>query len=236
MKMISREVNVVVGASSSIGIELLTRFRAKNTFTIGTFNTFHDHTSSDEEIFLHLDLGSDESIQDFVFKVGCLVSHIDTIVFLSGVLPGKNLSEYLLIDLEDVITVNFSGQVKLIKSLLPFLDNRSHIIMISSISAQRGSYDPIYAASKGAILSFVKAVASGSSEFRINAIAPGLIKNSSMFFQMSEERREYHRQQVFNGKLLDISDLARIIFDLSREHWKHLNGACIDLNGGQYLR
>ncbi len=234
--MINNEVNLVVGASSSIGIELMTKFRSKNTFTIGTFNNFHNHTTSEQEIYLHLDLASDESILNFVNKLGSLVSHIDTIVFLSGVLPGKNLSGYSLNDLENVISVNFSGQVKLIKSLLPFLDSKSHIIMMSSISAQRGSYDPIYAASKGAILSFVKSIASGSLGFRINAIAPGLIEDSAMFFQMAEVRRAYHRQHVFNGELLKTSDLAKIIFDLSRQHWKHLNGACIDINGGQYLR
>jgi 3-oxoacyl-[acyl-carrier protein] reductase len=234
--MNTREVILVIGSSSSIGVELLTKFRANNSFIIGTFNTLHNHGTNENEIYLSLDLRSDESILNFVNKVGSLITHIDTIVFLSGVLPGKNLNEYSLNELENVISVNFSGQVKLIKGLLPLLDSKSHIIMISSISAQRGSYDPIYSASKGAILSFVKAMASVSVGFRINALAPGLIEDSAMFFQMSKERREYHRQQAFNRQLLNISDLASIIFDLSRKHWKHLNGACIDLNGGQYLR
>ena len=110
------------------------------------------------------------------------------------------------------------------------------ILMISSISAQRGSYDPIYAASKGAILSFVKSIANGLGGTRVNAIAPGLIEDSAMFNEMSIERREFHRQQKSNKQLLDISDFSRIIFDLSRNHWKHLNGACIDLNAGQYVR
>lgn len=234
--MKTREVILIVGASSSIGIEVLTKFKEKNSFIIGTFSTLNNHATNENEVYLNLDLRSDESILNFVEKVHDLISHIDTVVFLSGVLPGKNLNGYSFMELENVISVNFSGQVKLIKCLLPLLDCKSHIIMISSISAQRGSYDPIYSASKGAILSFVKALASVSAGVRINAIAPGLIEDSTMFFQMSKERREYHRQQVFNRQLLSIADLASIIFDLTREHWKHLNGACIDLNGGQYLR
>jgi hypothetical protein len=42
--------------------------------------------------------------------------------------------------------------------------------------------------------------------------------------------------QTNSGKLLNEEDLAKIIFDLCQDHWNHLNGACIDLNGGQYVR
>ena len=38
------------------------------------------------------------------------------------------------------------------------------------------------------------------------------------------------------GRLLDPADLAEVIADLLEGHWSHLNGACIDLNGGQYVR
>jgi 3-oxoacyl-[acyl-carrier protein] reductase len=108
--------------------------------------------------------------------------------------------------------------------------------MISSISAQRGSYDPIYAASKAAILSFVKSLAVGLGGVRVNAIAPGLIEDSTMYKEMSVDRQELHRQQTSQKRLLHISDLADVIYDISKNHWKHLNGACIDLNGGQYVR
>ena len=51
-----------------------------------------------------------------------------------------------------------------------------------------------------------------------------------------EIRGLLHKKQIFSGNLLDKDDLAKIIFDLCQDHWGHLNGACIDLNGGQYLR
>jgi hypothetical protein len=30
--------------------------------------------------------------------------------------------------------------------------------------------------------------------------------------------------------------LSQIVFDLCQDHWSHLNGACIDLNGGEHVR
>lgn len=234
--MIKKENILIVGASSSIGRGIISKFKSPSTNIIATYHS-KKNIKQEENIYRRkLDLKNNKSIENFIKMVHSVASHIDIAIFLSGILPGKNLKEYNLADLEKVMTVNFTGQAKVIKGLLPLLDSDSQIIMISSISAQRGSYDPIYAASKGAILSFVKSLAIGLGGIRVNAIAPGLIENSTMYKEMSIERQELHRQQTAQKRLLQVSDLSDIIYDISRSHWKHLNGACIDLNAGQYVR
>lgn len=226
---------IIVGASSSIGNSVVSKFRSPSNRIIASYSSKHIKPGKNV-CPLKLDLKINESIENFIKEVRLIVSHIDTLIFLAGILPGKNLKEYRPADIEKVMTVNFTGQVKVIKGILPLFDSSSQIIMISSIAAQKGSYDPIYAASKGAILSFVKSLASEFGGVRVNAIAPGLIEDSTMCKEMSVSRRELHRQQTFQKQLLSISDLAEVIYDISQEHWKHMNGACIDLNGGQYVR
>jgi 3-oxoacyl-[acyl-carrier protein] reductase len=227
---------IIVGASSSIGKSIISKFRSPSTHIIASYFTKKDIKPEDNIHPLELDLKREQSIENFIKKVHLLASHIDTAIFLAGILPGKNLKEYNLADMEKVMTINFTGQAKVIKGLLPLLDSDSQIIMISSISARRGSYDPIYAASKGAILAFVKSLAVGLGGVRVNAIAPGLIEDSTMYKEMSVDRQELHRQQTSQKRLLCMSDLADVIYDISQSHWKHLNGACIDLNGGQYVK
>lgn len=227
---------LIVGGSSSIGGAIVAKFHSPSTNIITSYFKKKDCKFDDDTQALALDLTSDASIENFVTAVKSTIPHIHTAIFLAGILPGKSLREYDIADIENVMTVNFSGQVKLIKRLLPLFIQGSHIIMISSISAQRGSYDPIYAASKGAILSFVKSFAGGPEKIRINAIAPGLIQDSTMYNEMTQARQELHRQQTFQKKLLSAADLAGVIYDISQDHWKHLDGACIDLNGGQYVR
>ena len=227
---------IIVGASSSIGSAIVSKFRSPSTRIIATYFSKQDIGSKDDLYPVKLDLNKKQSVDKFVKTVKSIIPHINTAIFLAGILPGNNLKEYNEADIEKVMAVNFTGQVKVIKGLLPLLDSDSQIIMISSISAQKGSYDPIYAASKGAILSFVKSLANGLDGIRVNAIAPGLIENSSMYKEMSIERQELHRQQTSKKRLLEMSDLSDIIYDISQNHWKHLNGACIDLNGGQYVR
>lgn len=227
---------IIVGASSSIGSEIVSKFRSLSTQIFATYHSKQNIKLKGNIHQIKLDLNKSKSIEYFIKRLQSIVSHVDTAIFLAGILPGKNLSDYNLTDMETVMMVNFTGQAKVIKGLMPLFDSNSQIIMISSISAQRGSYDPIYAASKGAILSFVKSLAVGLSGVRINAIAPGLIEDSTMYKEMAVERREFHRSQTLNKQLLSISDLSDIIFDISKNHWKHLNGACIDLNAGQYVR
>ena len=60
------------------------------------------------------------------------------------------MDDYADEDIERVMTINFSGQAKLLKKIMSLLTQQASILMYSSISGQRGSYDLIYAASKGA--------------------------------------------------------------------------------------
>ena len=229
---------IILGGSSSIGKAICNQFNNQGNKVISTYFLKDDsaNTPKNAESFW-LDLNSDKSIIDFSNKLVSDKINVDILISLAGILPGKNLSEYSFEEIDNVLSVNFSGQAKLIRNILPLLTKKSRLLLFSSISAQKGSYDPIYAASKGALLSFIKSlVPSLPIESTVNAIAPGLIKDSTMFRNMSHDRQEFHKEQIHSGKLLDEDDLAKIIFDLCQDHWSHLNGACIDLNGGQYVR
>ena len=230
-------VVLVVGGSSSVGLCICDRFLRLDTQVIATYKNQRPSDSTGNIDWVHLDLASETSINELLTLVSRRVSKLDVVIMASGLLPGKSLGAYKFQEMEEVVAVNFTGQAKSISLLLPMLNSGASILMFSSISAQRGSFDPIYAASKSALHGFVKSLAVSLPEgVRINAIAPGLIEDSSMFEDMSPDRQDFHRSQIPSGALLQQSDLANIVFDVSQAYWKHLNGACIDLNGGQYVR
>ncbi len=227
---------IILGGSSSIGKAICNQFNTQDNKIISTYLDNSENNPKNTES-IYLNLNDNKSIINFSKKLASEKISIDILVSLAGILPGKNLLEYSFEEIDEVLSVNFSGQAKLIRNILPLLNNKSKLLLFSSISAQKGSYDPIYSASKGAILSFIKSVLPSIPEgSTINAIAPGLIQDSTMFKDMTKDRQEFHKKQIFSGNLLDKDDLAKIIFDLCQDHWMHLNGACIDLNGGQYLR
>jgi len=228
---------LIVGASSSIGRAILAKFCSPTNHVVATYCSNCCFRPEDRVSTIALDLSQDASIKQCSDRVKDSLGYIDLGIFLPSILPGKRLQDYTSAEIERVMIINFTGQAKLAMELLPLLAEGSQLIFVSSISAQKGSYDPLYSASKGAILSFVKSLAQSlAPRTRVVAIAPGLIEASTMFERMDPERRKYHLSRIPTKTFLQQADLATIIFDLSQDHWKHLNGACIDLNGGEYVR
>lgn len=227
---------LIVGGSSSVGRAIVERFRRDGAKLLCTYR--QDPVDFGPGVrAVALDLTIPESIERFVGEVVPGFGQLDLAVLLPGILAGRDLRSYDEGEIDRIITVNLTGQVKLIRRLLPHLRHGSQILMMSSISAHRGSYDPVYAASKGAILSLVRSLATWlAPDIRANAIAPGLIEGSTMYQQFTPERRAVHLSQIPMRRFLQAEDLAEVIRDLAQPHWSHLNGACIDLNGGQYVR
>jgi 3-oxoacyl-[acyl-carrier protein] reductase len=135
-------------------------------------------------------------------------------------------------EINEVVDLNFTSNIHIIKALLPHLKMNSNVILMSSISAIRGSFDPVYAASKAAQIGLVRSLALWNKDkYKINAIAPSLIDNSSMYFDMSAQRRAFHKANSSAKKLVTKSDIAKLIFDLCEPDSKYVNGEIIEING-----
>lgn len=160
---------------------------------------------------------------------------IDALVILVGVLPGKSLNAYDASEIARVMTINFVGPACLVKELLPHMGEGSRVLLMSSIAA-RGSFDPIYAASKAALEGFVRSMAESeaASKIRFNAIAPGLIADSSMCDAMLSKRRAEHVKQTPTGRLTTLSEIANIIVDVCcSPAWENVNGHVFTVDGGR---
>lgn len=237
-KNYSKQNILIIGGSSTVGLSIAKVFKSNAKHIIISFHKNKINSLKNKNIStLELNLCDKESINLFVKRVKKTVKKLDVILFISGVLPGAKLENYNKNNFEEVMSINFSSQAIILKEILSLIHSKSKIIMFSSISGQKGSFDPIYAASKGAILSFVKSMVSQIPKgATINAVAPSLIEDSSMYFAMKKKRRDYHKSKTQSGELLKTDDLSNIIYDLCKPHWNHLNGSCIDINGGQYVR
>jgi len=228
---------LIIGASSSLGSSVIKAFSTSGYDVLATYNSYPIVDIDDEKIIsVKLDLSSEKSISHFYGKVSSDNLTIDVCVFLAGLLPGKSLKDYDQEEINQVMSVNFIGFSQTLKYLLPMFGIESQIIIVSSVSAERGSYDPIYAASKGALISFMKSLSQVIPlRTRANAITPGLIEDTTMFNEMSLSRQSFHISQSPTGKLTKKEDLSQIIVDISKPHWCNMNGAVIKVNGGMYI-
>lgn len=227
---------LVIGANSTIGIAMVREFINYGDVVIATYCNNNPKFVHGDVKWLHLDLTDEKSIEIFIKGLAKSKYQIDSSIFVSGYLPGKSLDNYSHNEMNTVVDVNFLGQAKCVQALLPLLNSPSQILMISSISGERGSYDPIYAASKGAVIAFVKSLATLlPPQVRCMSIAPGLVEGSGMYNAMSTEVRQVHLDRTPLNKLITVEDLAKMILDLTKDHWVYANGACIRINGGSYV-
>lgn len=232
----NRKNVLIIGASSSLGVKVVDNFLNENYEVFATYNKNPDPISPLVTKLFQLDLLSDSSISTFSNKLSENQTKFNTVILLSGSLIGKSLQDYSLEEVGEIMTINFLGQAKAVKEILSYMSKGSSVTMLSSISGQRGSFDPIYSASKGAIISFVKSMSTWHApNIRFNAIAPGLIDASAMYKQMTPDRIRFHKDNTPMQSFPSADEVARIIFDLTQDHWRHVNGEVIKVNGGSYV-
>ena len=224
---------LIIGGATSLSEPILNIFAINDHRVTTTYNI--KKPGNDNVNLMRLDCDSDNSISNFTLEIKKLPP-LNNLIFLTGILPGKSIQEYTFEEINKVMNINLNSVAKLICSLSNHFIENSQILLMSSISGQRGSFDPIYAASKSAIIGFGKALSQTLTPVtRTNIIAPSLIDQSSMFNDMLPARKKHHIKISPLNNLLTKEALAEIIYELTTDKWNHLNGAVIPVNGGSYV-
>lgn len=227
---------LIVGGSASIAPEIIEAMAASARQVVVTYRQPPATAFAANVEVRQCDFGEPASRARLVETLTKPGAGIDVALILSGAILGKNLESTSDEEMDLLVDVNLLGPARLLRDLLPAFNPGARLLIISSISGQRGSFDPIYAATKGALIPFAKSLATWlGSRLTVTIIAPGAIDDSTMVRDMSPDRIAHHRKASPTGELLTRSDLARILVDLAQPHWRHSNGAVISLNGGSYV-
>jgi 3-oxoacyl-[acyl-carrier protein] reductase len=222
----------VIGGSSSIGRAVVERLASRGDAVLAT-HLRHPQAERAGVQATHLDLRDEQSMQAFA-RLARSHGPLDAVLLLAAVLPGKSLVEYDFRTMHEVMSINLTAPARLLALLLPELAAGAQVLLMSSSAGTRGSYDPLYAASKAGLIGLMKSLALWhGKQARFNCLAPALVEGSAMERSMSEEVRARHRADSPTGALVQLEDLAQAIVDLTGPHWSHLNGAVIPLDGGR---
>lgn len=179
-----------------------------------------------------LDVTNSESVKSFFSKF----DQIDCLVNCAGIFGNKTLFEYDLESMNKVMAVNEVGTYLCTQAAIKIMTTGS-IVNISSVAGQVGSgSDPIYAATKGAILAFSKSMAKAlAPKIRVNCVAPG-VTDTGLLDARKWTDIAFDVDQTPLGKMADPRDIANAIYFLTSDQAKHITGATIDVNGGVLMR
>src|SRR5688572_28106880 len=118
------------------------------------------------------------------------------------------------------------------------LERGGRIVLVSSTAGQRGeAYHADYAASKGAMISFVKslAVELAKREITVNAVAPGWVDTEMVAQALDSEGRDRIAAAIPIGRVATARDIAGPIAFLCSELARHVTGEILNVNGGSVL-
>lgn len=101
----------------------------------------------------------------------------DIVVNCAGIMAPDSLATTSPDDWDRVLAVNLTGYYNILKCAVPHMRRPGSIIQISSMQAHIGVAFPAYTASKGAVISLSRQLATelGPQGIRVNSVSPGMI-------------------------------------------------------------
>jgi len=134
---------------------------------------------------------------------------------------------------------NIFGMMFLSQAAVPHLNEGDTIINTTSVTAYRGSAHLIdYSATKGAIVSFTRSLATTLSArgIRVNAVAPGPIYTPLIPATFSEDKVEHQGGETPMGRRGQPAELApSYVFLASYADSSYITGQVIHVSGGDYI-
>lgn len=193
-------------------------------------------------VIIQGDLTEENDANILVEKTVECLGGIDILVNNAGGLVARKLLGEIEFEFwSRVMDINLSSMMYVTKAASKYLvqNENSSIVNLSSLAGRKGGHPGslAYATSKGAILTFTRALSTelGSKGVRVNAVAPGLILGTS--FHNTHTTKESANETVAGipiGRAGNADDVARAVLYLASEYDGFITGATLDINGGVY--
>jgi len=186
------------------------------------------------------DLSTVDANETFVQRAITMFGHVDIFVGNSGVWPPIAVNVETLDDdrWRDTLALNVNGMFYGARAAARVMPTGGRMIFVSSTAGQRGEAGHAdYAASKGAMISFVKslAVELGSRDITVNCVAPGWVDTEAVERPFAGEGRGRIEAAIPLGRVASPADIAGPILFLASPLARHVTGEVLNVNGGSVL-
>jgi 3-oxoacyl-[acyl-carrier protein] reductase len=191
-----------------------------------------------------VDLRDEAATRRFLGDVEAEWGRIDALVCNAGFSPktptGRTpLADIALDEWNDVLVVNLTGALICCQAVLPGMAARRHgrIVLIGSVAGRTMPRiaSASYVASKSALAGLMRSIVSehAGQGISCNLIAPGRIV-TEMTGDPSSVTNQAALSRIPAGRLGRPEDIARVAAFLAAPEADFINGAVLDVNGGEF--
>jgi len=169
---------------------------------------------------------------------GIVGDRLDILVANAGLLKAATIEETTVEDFDKLFAVNVRAPFFLVQQLLPIMSKGSSIVFLSSLAARAVvGTEPAYAATKGAIDTLVRHLAStlGARGIRVNAVAPGVVETDMLNFTKTDLGRDDALGMQALKRLAQPDDIGGVIAFLASDNARWITGDIIHVDGGSKL-
>ena len=194
--------------------------------------------------YYHFDVTDEAALNENVNQIAKDFGQIDALINCAGGLGGRSRFEVMTTEFyRKVMALNLDSAFFMSRACIPYLkksENPSIINFSSNAGWNAGGPGAgMYGTSKGAIITFTRALAKDLAEYHIrcNAVAPGTIdtpfhdatkKNNPALF-------ESWKNNILLKRFGKPSEVATVIAFLLSENASFITGEIVQINGGQDL-
>jgi len=234
---------VVTGAARGIGLAVANRLHAEGTAVAladlnGDETRRQAATFGDRGMALTVDVTDPASVEQMAAAVVKRWGRIDILVNCAGVLgPTAPVENYPLDAWRQVLSTNLDGVFLSCRAVLPRMQalGWGRIVNLASIAGKEGNPNAAaYAASKGGVIAFTKALAKevATRGILVNCVAPALI-DTEMTRDLPPEMRDYVTSRIPMGRAGTAAEVAALVAWLCSEECSFSTGAVYDISGGR---
>lgn len=192
---------------------------------------------------LHCDVSSSASCEQAVARAAQALGGIDVLVNNAGIVAATRIWDLPEDEFRRMIDVNLTGTYNVTRAALPHLlesERRPAIVNLGSTAALRGGGllgGSHYAASKGGVISFTKALARelGPRGVRANCVAPGIIATDMTLGKFGENWEQELKQGIPLQRFGSPAEVAQAILFLASDLSSYSTGIVVDVNGGFHI-
>lgn len=185
------------------------------------------------------DLGNAEVVDRLFAEAGEEVGPLDIFVGNAGIWPA---ADQAVRDMPPerwsaTIRANLDAVFLTTRAALRRMRAPGRVVLVGSTAGQRGeAFHADYAATKGAMISFVKSLCvECAPEITVNCVAPGWVDTEMSWPAFGEGGRQRIERTIPLRRIAASDDVAGPILFLCSDLARHITGEVLNVNGGSVL-